>query len=209
MKKIEILGIIAILAILSVSIVAARKLPTIGNTEKGMFKNLVQGYFHPEINGWGIGLNTEKDSYLIAKFHAVSTKTLPNSRVAEIIKEAREGNSTSWSDVRDKIKAALDTEGTTKTKGRMQINKETYVLTGIVRTNTTFTTDIRTKPDYSACVKQNITAEDCETQSTKVGDLSLTQKTAEFETNKQRVWAGTMDFNDTSYTLVAIINPRE
>jgi hypothetical protein len=45
-------------------------------------------------------------------------------------------------------------------------------------------------------------------QSTKVGDLSLTKKTAEFEAGKQKVWAGTMNFKEAAYTFVALVNPR-
>ena len=208
MKKIVILSIITLLAIFSISVVVARRLPVIGIAERNMFKNLVQTYFHPEINGWGIGLNTEKDSYLIAKFYAVSVKTLPRYQISQIIREANERNATSWTEVRDKIKAALDANNTSVIKGRIQINKEQYILTGTVKTDDTFTGDIRTKPDYSNCAATNISAEDCELQSTKIGDLSLTRKTAEFETGKDRVWAGTMNFNNTAYTFVAVVNPR-
>lgn len=208
MKKAVLLSIIALTVIISVSIVAARQLPAIGNVEKTMFKNLVRGYLHPAITGWGIGLNTEEDSYLIAKFHAVTVKVLPRSRITQIIREAKQGNATTWTEVRNRLRNALDDEGTTLVKGRIHINKEHYILTGIVRTNTTFSGDIRTIPNYSECVAANISAEDCEIQSTKVGELSLTRKDAEFEPSKDRVWAGTMELNETTYTFVALVNPR-
>jgi hypothetical protein len=208
MKKTVLLSIIVLVAIFSASIVVARQLTAIGNVEKNMFKNLVKGYLHPSISGWGIGLNTEKDSYLLAKFHAVSTKSLPRDQILQILKEAKAGNTTSWTEVRDRIKDALDAYNKTLIKGQIQINKNSYILTGIVRTDTTFTGTIRAKPDYSTCVSANVSAEDCEEQSTKIGDISLTRKSAEFEAGKDRVWAGTMNFNATAYTFVAIVNPR-
>jgi len=203
-----LLGIILMTAILSSSAVLARQLPTIGNVEKTTFKNLVQSYFHPSITGWGIGLNTANDNYLVAKFHAVSVKTISRSDVLQIIKEAKSGNATSWLEVRDRIKTVIDNNGTTLVKGRIQINKEQYILTGIVKTETTFTGDIRITPNYSTCVATNVSAENCELQSTKVGYLSITKKSAELEQGKDRVWAGIMNFNNTAYTFVALVNPR-
>jgi len=211
MKKTLIaLGILVVLAITAVSanIAIAKQLPQIRNVEKTMFKNLVQSYLHPSINGWGIGLNSASDTYLVAKFHVVSVKTLPRAQIAQIIRDAKAGNATEWSEVRDKIKASIDANSTTVIKGRIQINKQQYVLTDIINAETTFSANIRDKPDYSACTATNISAETCELQSAKVGDLSLTMKTAELEENKQRLWAGTMNFNSTSYTFVALVNPR-
>ena len=208
MKKTTFLGIIAVSIILSAVIVAARQLPAVAITEKTMFKNLVKTYLHPSITGWGIGLNTQQDSYLVSKFHAVSVKILPRDQIIKILKDAKESNTTSWAEVRDQIKAALDANSTTMIKGRIQINKDHYILTCIVKTDTNFTGDIRTIPNYSTCSAGNISAEDCELQSTKVGDLSLTRKSAEFEAGKDRVWAGTMNFNNTAYTFVALVNPR-
>jgi hypothetical protein len=208
MKKTVLLTMIAITVILSATVVLARQLPSITNVDKIMFKNLVQGYFHPSITGWGIGLNTQQDSYLVAKFHAVTVTTLSRNQVLQILKDAKSGNATDWSDVRDRIRDALDANGTTIAKGMIQINKESYILTGMVKTETTFNGTIRAKPDYSACVSANISTEDCESQSTKIGDLSLTRKTAELDQSKDRVWAGTMNFNSTAYTFVALVNPR-
>lgn len=208
MKKTVLLIMIAITVILSATVVLAKQLPSITNVDKSMFKNLVQVYFHPSITGWGIGLNTQQDSYLVAKFHAVTVTTLSRNQVLQILKDAKAGNATNWSDIRDRLKDALDANGTTIVKGMIQINKETYILTGMVKTETTFNGTIRAKPDYSACVSANISTEDCENQSTKIGDLSLTRKTAELDQSKDRVWAGTMNFNSTAYTFVALVNPR-
>jgi hypothetical protein len=208
MKNALLFSLIAITLIFSVSIVTAKQLPTVGTIEKNMFKNLVQSYLHPVITGWGIGLNTQQDSYLVAKLHAVTVKTLPRDQIIQILKDAKSGNATTWSDVRDRIKDAIDANSTTKVEGRIQINKDQYILTGIVNTETTFNGTIRTKPDYSACTSANISAESCENQSTIIGDLSLTRKSAELESGKDRVWAGIMDFNSTVYTFVALVNPR-
>jgi len=208
MKKTVLLTVIAITVILSATVVLARQLPSMRDVDKNMFKNLVQGYLHPSITGWGIGLNTQQDSYLVAKFHAVTVKSLPRDQILQILRDAKAGNATDWSDVRDRVKDAIDANGTNITKGMIQINKQTYILTGIVKTETTFNGTIRVKPDYSACVSANISTEACESQSTQIGDLSITRKTAELDQSKDRVWAGTMNFNSTAYTFVALVNPR-
>lgn len=206
MKKTILLVLATML--FSATIVSAMHLPSIGNTEKNMFKNLVQGYIHPYASAWGIALNTEKDSYLVAKIYAATVRTLPRNQIQQIIKDAREGNETSWSGVIDKIKAAINANSTNVTKGRIQINNGTYILTNVSKTETTFTADIRMKPNYSACASTNVSAEDCENNSTKLGDMSLTRKNAESTPEKHRVWAGTMDFQDVAYTFVALVNPR-
>ena len=208
MKRTIALSIVLLAIIFSTSAVVARELPTAGTVEKNMFKNMVQGYLHPSINGWGIGLNTVQDSYLISKFVVVTVRQLPTSQIVQIIKESKTSETASWTEVKDRIKTALDSINTTKIVGRIKINKNNYILTGVIRSDTTFSGDIRTKPDYSACASVNITNENCELQSTKVGDLSLTRKSAELETGKDRVWAGTMNFNNTAYTFVAIVNPQ-
>ena len=208
MKKTVLLTMIAITVILSATVVLAKQLPSITNVDKDMFKNLVQGYLHPSITGWGIGLNTQQDSYLVAKFHAVTVKTLPRDQILQILRDAKAGNATDWSDVRDRISDAIVANGTNVSKGMIQVNKVTYILTGIVKTDTAFNGTIRVKPDYSACVSANISTENCENQATKIGDLSITRKTAELDQSKDRVWAGRMNFNSTAYTFVALVNPR-
>jgi hypothetical protein len=213
MKRNLLLAMIVISMILSVSIVTANittahNLPALGVVEKSMFKDLVQSYLHPSITGWGIGLNTQQDTYLVSKFNAVTVKTLPRDQIIRILKDAKAGNVTNWSGVKDAIKAAIDANSTTMVTGRIQINKEQYILTGIVKTETTFNGTIRAKPNYTTCVTANISTENCENQSPILGSLSLTRKSAEFESGKDRVWAGTMDFNSTAYTFVALVNPR-
>lgn len=208
MKKLGILVLVTVVVIALSVTVAYGKLPTLRQLDKDMFKNMIKNYLSPSINGWGIGLNTNSDSYLVAKFHAVSVKILPRVDIANVLKQAKAENVTDWSVVRDRLKATLDANGTTITKGRIQINREKYILTGIVKTDNTFSADIRNTPNYETCKVQNISAEDCETNSTKVGDVSVTRKTAEFEPGKDRVWAGTLNFNSTAYTFVALVNPR-
>lgn len=190
------------------SLVAARALPALRAADTTSFKNMVKNYFRPVVTGWGIGINTEQDSYLAARFHAVTIKTLSNARIREIIREAKAGNETSWTGVRNRLQAALDDEGSTKVIARVNINKVNYILTGIVRNETYFKGTIREKPDYSACTAANTSTEDCELQATQVGELWLTRKEAEFEGGRDRIWAGRMEFNETDYIFVALVNPK-
>jgi hypothetical protein len=207
MRKL-VFAAIAIFLALTVTLVTARGLPRIIEREKEMFKTMVKSYFSPLINGWGIGLNTSSDSYVVVKFHIVSVKILPRIEIANIIRQAKSENVSEWSIVRDRLKLALDANGTTINKGRIQINKEKYVLTNITVTDTNLEAIIRAMPDFGSCKMQNISAEECEVNSTKVGDLSLTKKNVEFEKGKERVWAGSLNFNETAYTFVALILPR-
>lgn len=208
MKKVVLLSLVTVAILFSATLASAKISGTLGEAEKGMFKDLVKQNINPAVTGWGIGLNTASDSYLVAKFHAVSLKSLPRKEILQILKDARaSSNTVTWAEVRDRIKAAIDANATAVVKGRMQINKEQYVLTGIVKSETAFTGDIRTMPNYTTCNAANVSAEDCESQSTKIGDLSLTRKTAELNAEKHRVWAGTMNFNNTAYTFVALVNP--
>jgi hypothetical protein len=207
MKKF-VLVTIAISLILLAGLAAARSLPRIRNVEIEMFRNMIKNYFSTVINGWGIGLNTEKDSYIVTKFNAISVKTLTRAQIVDIIKQAKEENITDWATIKDRIKAAIDTNSTIINKGMIQINREKYLLTNIVISNTTASAVIKILPDYSGCKSQNISNEDCENQSTKVGDMSITKKTAEFEPNKDRVWAGNLNFNDTAYTYLVLVLSR-
>jgi len=201
-------SVIIVTAVLFAGLVFAHgDLDDLDDTHKDMFKRMVKNFFSPEINGWGIGLNTATDTYLVAKFHGVSVKTLPRSVVNDIIRQAKAENITDWDTVRDRIQAALQANGTVKSKGRIKINKINYILTGISKSESTFSADIKNLPDFDSCKDQNVSAEDCENQAAKVGDLSLARKTAEFE-EKARVWAGTMNFNSSAYTFVALVNPR-
>lgn len=208
MRKIGLLILVSVIVMtLSITVVSA-KLGMIRQTERDMFKNMVKNYLSPAINGWGIGLNTASDTYSAVKFHVVSVKILPRVDIADILKQAKSENVSDWSVVKDRLNAALNANGTVMSKGRIQVNKEKYILTNIVKTETTVSADIRNMPNYETCKTQNVSAENCETNSTKVGDFSLARKTAEFEQGKDRVWAGTLNFNSTAYTFVALVNPR-
>lgn len=209
MKNAFVLSFVMMAVLFSASFAAAKGLPSFGDVEKSMFKDLAKQSISPTITGWGLGLNTAGDSYLVAKFHLVSQKILPRQEILQILKDAKASNSTvTWAEVRDRVKAAIDANSTVVLKGRIQVNKGIYILTGITRTNTTFTADIRAKSDYTACAASNVSAEDCESNSTKIGDISLTKKTSEINPERHRVWAGTLDFNSTAYTFVALVNAQ-
>jgi hypothetical protein len=216
MDKRILLGIMALIvltAVFSMTVIAARttarNLRAVQATDKVMFKTMVKRYFHPVVTGWGIGLNTEEDSYLAARFHAVSVKTLSRARVRQIIAEVKESGDVTWEEVRDRVNAALEEEDATRIVARIKINKVNYILTGAVKDETTFSGTIREKPDYDACAATNTSSEDCELAATVVGEMHLTRKEAEFEEGKDRVWAGTMEFEGSDYTFVALVNPRQ
>jgi hypothetical protein len=208
-----ILGIAAVAILLTAGaamadrpLVAASRLKAIGEVEKAMFSNMVKNYLHPTLDAWGVALNTNQDSYLLSKIHVTRVQNLPKGQIVKILRDSKENaNTTTWAQVRDDVKAAIDSNSTTETRGRISINRDTYVLTGIDATNATFSADIRSVPDFNACAKANLTAVECELASTKVGSLSLTRKTSEVNSERQRVWAGTMDFNSTGYTFVAVV----
>ncbi len=208
MKNALVLSAVMMALLASLTFVSARELPSMGELEKNMFKDLAKQSINPAISGWGIGLNAASDSYLTAKFQLVSQKILPRQGILQILKDAKADNASTWSGVRDRVKAAIDANSTVVSKGRIQINKNMYILTGISRTNTTFSADIRSKPDYTACAAANVSAEDCENQAAKAGDISLTKKTSEVNPERYRIWAGTLDFNNTAYTFVALVNPQ-
>jgi hypothetical protein len=208
-----IMALIALTAVFSMSVIAARttarNLRAVQAADKTMFKTMVKRYFHPVVTGWGIGLNTEEDSYLAARFHAVSVKTLSRARVRQIIAEVKESGDVTWEEVRDRVNAALEEEDATKIVARIKLNKVSYILTGVVKDETTFSGTIRERPDYEACAATNTSSEDCESAATVVGEMHLTRKEAEFEQGKDRVWAGTMEFEGSDYTFVALVNPRQ
>ena len=201
------LALLAITAVFSVSVLAANNLPAIQTTQRNMFKNMLKTYFHPAITGWGIGINQEQDTYLAARFHAVSIKTLARQRIREITQEVINEEDPTWTRLRDRLNQALQDEGETQVKARIKINGVNYIMTGVVKDETTFSGVIRTIPDYDACIAAGTSTEDCELDSEQVGELSLTRKEAEFERGRDRVWAGTLTFEDTEYIFVALVNP--
>ena len=202
-----VLALLALTAVFSVSVLAANNLPAIQTTQRNMFKSMLKNYFHPAMTGWGIGINQEQDTYLAARFHAVSIKTLSRVRIREITQEVRNEENPTWSMLRDRLNQALQDEGETHIKARIKINGVNYILTGVVKDETTFSGVIRTLPDYDACAAAGTSTEDCELESEQVGELSLTKKEAEFERGRDRVWAGTLTFEDTEYVFVALVNP--
>jgi len=203
MKKVLIL--VAVFLICISTIVVAKRLPTIATNQRTEFKTMLKNYFHPVLHGYGIGFTS--DTYITAKWHIVNVKILARNRIREIISGT---NTSEWSQVRDEIQNALQNEGTEIKKGRIRIGNTTYLLTDIQVSDETASADIREMPDYEDCKQQNISAEDCETNAEKVGDLSLTKKTKAFEEiqGDPRVWAGTLNFKEVEYTFVTFAYPR-
>jgi len=209
MKKILVLAIIALVVIITASTVFAinmhaMKLPAITSANKLEYKTMLKSYLNPVFDGYGIGING--DNYITAKWHISHLKTLSFGEIKNIINNT---NSTNWSELKEEIQNAIQSEGNTTTKGRIKIGNTTYLLTNIQITNTTASADIRNMPDYNACKQSNTSAENCESSTTKVGDLSLAKKTNAINTDdKSRVWAGTLNFNSIAYTFLAFAFPR-
>lgn len=173
-----------------------------------MFKSMLTAYLRPAVDGWGIGLNTAADTYIVAKFHVTEVRTLPREQIVQTVRDARASpNMTTWGQVRDALRAAIAENSITETRGLIMIDKETYTLTGIKRTEATFSADIRYKPNYGDCINRSVSAIDCEAAAWKLGDIILTRKAAEVSGTTQRVWAGALNFNESSYTFVALVNP--
>lgn len=211
MKKILILVVILVVS-MAASLVFAlnipnirgmRGLPAITVTDKLDYKNMLKNYLMPINNGYGIGFNG--DNYITARWYITSVKTLNMTLIKEIVSNS---NATSWSQLRQQIQNALQTEGQTTTEGRISIGKTIYILTDINVSNTTATSNIRQLPDYSNCTSQNISAEQCESAAALVGDFTLSKKTSALNTTtNEQVWAGTLDFNSVSYTFVTFSYP--
>lgn len=209
MKKILILTIVLVVGIASSLVFAinfsrgARGLPAIAAAEKLAFKNMLTNYIHPVSYGNGIGFSG--DNYLIAKWYIASVRTLSVDQIKSAILNS---NATDWSGIKKDVENALNTEGTMVSKGRISIGKTSYVFTSIVTSNTSLSANINVLPNYTACNQQNISAEICESNSQKIGDISLAKKTPIESNNEQNVWAGTLDFNSTAYTFVTFAYPR-
>ncbi|MEM5794043.1 MAG: hypothetical protein QXS48_02690 [Candidatus Aenigmatarchaeota archaeon] len=202
--------VLLFLAILSVTTsLAIARLGPIGETERLAFTNMVRNYLSPVIHGWGIGFDCERDSYITAKFHVLNVKILPFNQVLSIIREERNKSQVvDWSAVRERIRAAIDANGTVISKGRISINGTTYALTNIVKTDTSFSADIKEVPNYQNCKQQNISAEQCELQSTKVGSISLTKGEPTGLPGNHYLWKGTLEFKGVTYKFGAFAYPR-
>jgi hypothetical protein len=205
MKKILALTIAVLLVGLYSSAAFAKNLPTMSSMNKMQYKNMLKNYMSPINEGYGIGYTDS--TYVTAKWHITSVRDLNMSEIKEIIKNS---NATEWSQLRNQVKEALNSHGTTVTKGRIGIGKNTYILTEINVTNTTATANIREMPVYSSCKDQNMTVEKCESTATLVGSLSLTKKTSAIDApgNEPKVWGGALNFNSTAYTFVTFVYPR-
>ncbi len=190
---------------LSLTTIAASAELTVTNTTRDEFKTLVHAYFHPVVNGWGIAWDTA-DNYKVAKFTAVSVKTLPRDQVLGILQQARADGVNDWTVVRQRIAAAIEANGTTITVGRIKIDDTHYLLGNIVKSDTSVSADIKTMPNFENCKTQNITLQMCEANAPKVGDISVTKKKDGSE-GDPAVWAGTMDLNGVAYTFVALSRP--
>jgi hypothetical protein len=208
MKKTTLLLITVLAISLTVSIVAARELPAITAAHRNQIKTMLKNYFIPTIHGWGVGYDCTSDNHITAKFHVVSTKILPRHQIMAIIREAKAGNARDWSDVVDRLKAAIDANATIVSKGRISINGVKYLLTNISKGETSLTADIRTIVDFATCKQENISAEDCELRGEKVGDVTITRRVQTELPGEPRIWGGTLNFNNTSYKFVALVYPR-
>lgn len=206
MKTILGLLIIGLVITVTASIVFARNLPAITVANKVAYKTMLQTYFHPVLHGYGIGFTS--DTYITAKWYITNVKILSRDKIKEIISGAN--NTTDWSQIKDEIQNALQSEGNEIKKGRIGIGKTNYLLTNIQVSNNTASADIREIANYSACKQSNTSAEDCENNAQQVGSLSLTKKTEAIEDNQAdpRVWAGTLVFKNVTYTFVTFAYPR-
>lgn len=204
MKKIIIVAIVAI--VLTTTIAFALPKPLQSN--KDAFKTMLKDYLNPVLHGYGVGFN--QDNYITAKWYITNIKILNITEIRKVMQRAKSENVTDWSTMLVKIKSELDTNGIIAKKGRIRIDGEDYLLTRIQVYESNATADIREMPDWNACKQQNVSEDDCETGSTKVGGLSLTKRTRPNQeiSNEPRAWAGTMNFNSTAYTFVTLVYPR-
>jgi hypothetical protein len=175
--------------------------------QKNQFKETVRSYFNPVLHGYGIGFTDQ--NYITARWQITQVRMLSTSQVRSTVQASTQENETDWDAVRERVRNALSSASTER-RGRVRIEGTDYVLVNIVVSNDSLTADIRELPDYIACRDANTTAADCETNSAKVGDVSITKRT---KPNQERagepnVWAGTMNYNSVAYTFVTFAYPR-
>ncbi len=208
MKKIVLIPIVLVI-LASIAAVSSARLERITETERLAFTNMIRNYFSPVIHGAGIGFDCTENKYITAKFHVLSVKILPFDQVISIIREEREKSQiVDWSAVRERIRAAIDANGTIISKGRISVNGTMYVLTNIQKTDTSFSADIKEMPDYSNCKQQNISAEQCEAQSEQVGSISLAKGEATGLPQTPYLWTGSLEFKEKTYNFAAFAYPR-
>jgi hypothetical protein len=179
-----------------------RKMIAISAANRMEMKDTLKNYFNPVSSGYGIG--TSGDSYITAKWYVASVRTL---NLTEIKQTVSNSNATNWAELRRDLQDSIKNVGIVVQKGRITIGNTTYVLSNLQISNTTASADIRTLPDYASCSQQNITAETCESNAAKVGDMSLSLKTPAVAQGKAdpKVWGGTLDLNSVAYNFVAFV----
>ncbi|MGC8812309.1 MAG: hypothetical protein ACP5O8_01840 [Candidatus Aenigmatarchaeota archaeon] len=208
MKTLVLIPLVLVALLVTVSVGAAR-LERITETQKLAFTQMIRNYFSPVIHGWGIGFDCQGDSYITAKFHVLSVKILPYDQVVTILREEMQKSQTvDWSQVRERIRAAIEENGTIISKGRISVNGTMYALTNIVKTDTSFSADIKELPNYESCKQQNISAEQCEQQAQKIGSISLTKGEPTGLPGTPYLWKGTLDFKGKTYKFGAFAYPR-
>lgn len=180
----------------------------ITNVQKNEFKRALKTYFSPVLHGYGIGFTEE--TYITAKWHVTQVRILNRAEINAIIREAKQGNKTDWDAVMENVRNRLSSAYTTARKGRIKIEGRNYALTNITVSDESLTADIREIPDYTACKQANLSSEDCEINSDKVGEVSITKRSKPSQEipGEPRVWAGIMTFNDVVYTFVTFAYPR-
>ena len=204
MKKLVVIALAAI--VLTTTIAFALPKPLQSN--KDAFKTMLKDYLNPVLHGYGIGFN--QDNYITAKWYITNIKILNRTEIKNVMQRAKSENVTDWNTMLIRIKSELDTNGMIAKKGRIRIDGKDYLLTRIQVYESNATADIREIPDWNACKQQNVSEDDCEIGSTKVGDLSLTKRTKSNQeiSNEPKAWAGTLNFNNTAYTFVTLVYPR-
>jgi len=220
MKKTTMLLVGLITLMISVTLVASqpklpiqsrlttvKALPRITKVHRVAFKNMVKNYFVPVIHGWGIGFDCSKDNYVRVKFHVVNVRTIPRDKIKQIITDAKEEGVEDWSVVRERIKEAIDAEGSVVKKGRMRIENEKYLLTDI-EVGDSLSADIRVIPNYTLCKENDMSLEECENNAEKVGHVEITKRTGTELPGDPRFWDGTLSFKDTDYRFVTLAYPR-
>jgi hypothetical protein len=204
LKKIIIVAIVAIVLITTVAFALPKPL----QNNKDAFKTMLKDYLSPVLHGYGIGFN--QDNYITAKWYITNIKILNKTEINSVMHKAKSENVTDWNTMLVRIKADLDANGVVARKGRIRIDGEDYLLTKIQVYESNATADIREIPDWNACKQQNVSEDDCEIGSIKIGNLSMTKRTKANQeiSNEPRAWAGTLNFNNTAYTFVTLVYPR-
>ncbi|MBI1973906.1 hypothetical protein HYS54_03755 [Candidatus Micrarchaeota archaeon] len=172
--------------------------------DKTDIRGIMKQHFASAINGHGIAITADGTSYAITKFHLVKVRHVPAAQVREILRSARQNGKT-WDDVKSEVRSKI-ANAQVSDRGRIDVNGETYLLSGIARSeDRTWSADIMEKPDVAACRVSNKTLEECESASAKVGSVSLTFDKV---IGANRVYKGTLMFEGVTYNNVALVHGR-